>query len=351
METQVTTLKFRLRDKHAAELNRQARACTFVWNYCNETQRYALRWNKRWPSAFDLQKLTAGTSKDLGLHAHTIQRVCARYAISRQQCRRPYLRWRGKKSLGWVPFNTGHVRFDRDSFVFNGARFQTMHMREIPEGSVIHAGSFNQDSRGRWYINVPIEMPLGDKAPNSVVGVDLGLKDLATMSNGQKVDNPRYYRSLQANLGIAQRARKQRRVKAISARIVNLRSDHLHKASAAIAKANDMIFVGNVSSRKLSRTSMGKSVQDAGWSTFKRMLSYKAIRHGGRMLEVNEAMSTQVCSCCGVKSASSPKGRAGLGIRQWTCSDCGAEHDRDVNAARNIVRMGLHTLAGGTHVN
>lgn len=92
---------------------------------------------------------------------------------------------------------------------------------------------------------------------------------------------------------------------------------------------------------------MAKSVHDAGWSDFKRMLSYKAIRHGGMFLEVSEAYSTQVCSECGSLPASRPKGIADLGIREWTCDDCGTVHDRDVNAARNILRTGQRALDEG----
>jgi hypothetical protein len=84
-------------------LGRQARACNFVWNFCNETQQQALKWNKRWPTGFDLNRLTAGSSKELALHARTINAVCEQYAKSRRQRNRPFLRWRGRRSLGWVP--------------------------------------------------------------------------------------------------------------------------------------------------------------------------------------------------------------------------------------------------------
>jgi hypothetical protein len=125
---QQITIKLRLRDKHAAELNRQARAVNFVWNYCNEAQRHVWRWDRRL-SKYDLQKLTAGSSKVLGIHAHTIQCVCQQYARSREQHRKPYLRFRGRKSLGWVPFNTGHVSFDGETFCFRGMRYEPMHLR------------------------------------------------------------------------------------------------------------------------------------------------------------------------------------------------------------------------------
>jgi IS605 OrfB family transposase len=84
-------------------LNRQSRAVNYVWNYCNDTQKHALKWNKGWPSGFDLNVLTTGCAKELGLHSDTVNAVCEQYAKSRGQHRRPYLRYRGNKSLAWVP--------------------------------------------------------------------------------------------------------------------------------------------------------------------------------------------------------------------------------------------------------
>lgn len=344
---QTLTFKFRLRDKHAAELNRQARAVNFVWNYCNETQQKAAKSRRKWLSKYDLQKLTAGSSKELNLHAHTIQQVCWTYARSRDTHRRPWLRFRGRKSLGWVPFNQGHVTVVGQTLKFRGVIYQPMHWRDIPEGSKIGAGSFNQDAKGHWYINLPVQVPMQDTAPQSAVGIDLGLKDLATLSDGTKVENHRHYRRLEEKLGKAQRANKKKQARNIHAKIKNARKDQLHKVSAAIAKSHDLIVVGDVSASKMARTKMAKSVLDAGWSDLKNMLTYKAIRHGGVMLEVNERLTTQTCSECGSLPPERPRGIAGLGIREWACSDCGTRHDRDTNAAKNILRIGRDTLAEG----
>jgi putative transposase len=345
------TYKFRLRDKHAVELNRQARAVSWVWNYCNEAQRHVLRWD-RWLSYVDLAHLTAGASKELDIHSHTIQRVCRQYVDSRKLHRKPWLRWRDRKSLGWVPFNTGHVSFDGEVFMFRGVAYETMHLRDILKAGIkIGAGSFNQDARGRWYINLTIEIDCADSAPNTKIGIDLGLKDLATLSNGQKIETPRFYRKSEEKLATAQRARKTpKRVRTIHAKIANRRKDFLHKETTKLAKQFGLIVIGDVSPSKLAKTQMAKSVLDAGWADLKWMLTYKAIMHGGSTLEVSEAMSTQLCSECGCLPASRPRGIAQLGIREWTCDDCGSMHDRDVNAARNILRLGLETLTGGTHV-
>lgn len=126
------TVKLRLRDKHIPDLHCQARAVNFVWNYCNETQQKAARAKRKWLSAYDLMNLTAGAGKELGLQAHTIQRVCRAYDDARKQKKKPWLRWRGQSSLGWVLFNTGHVVFDGQCFVFRDVRYEDMYLRDFP---------------------------------------------------------------------------------------------------------------------------------------------------------------------------------------------------------------------------
>lgn len=342
------TIKLRLCDKHASELNRQARAVNYVWNYLNDTSRKAWGRDRRRLSAYDLSALTAGSSKDLGLHSQTIQKVCQQFARSRDKSKRVSVRWRGRKSLGWVPFNTGKVKFDNASFKFNGIRYQSMHLNpRLVTGMKIGAGSFNADNKSRWYINLPIEIECSDATNRECIGIDLGLKDFASFSNGGKIEIPQFYRKSEQALGMAQRARKTKRMRAIHRKVANRRKDFLHKASTALAKEYGLIVVGDVSPSKLAQTKMAKSVLDAGWSDFKRMLSYKALMHGGEVIEVSERMTTQTCSHCGALPDGRPRGIAGLGIREWTCDECGTVHDRDVNAAKNILRLGLETLAEG----
>ncbi len=115
-----------------------------------------------------------------------------------------------------------------------------------------------------------------------------------------------------------------------------------------MVKENGTIFVGNVASAVMIKTKMAKSTLDAGWSKLKMMLEYKSRQAGVVFEVVNERYSTQTCSCCWVIPDSSPKGRAGLGIREWKCSNCGAVHDRDVNSARVILALGLGRLVGGS---
>lgn len=340
------TYKYRVKDKHFTSLNKQARAINFVWNFCNETQKHALKWDKKWPSAYDLQKLTAGSSKELGVSADSIGKVCEQYAKSRAQFRKRYLRWRGKKSLGWIPLKGREVKIREGAFVTFGKSYSVWLSREVPAGAKICDGSnFSQDSRWCWYINLVVDVPEYDIAASSSVGIDLGLKDIATLSTGEKIAAPQFYRRSEKKLAIAQRARKKRQVSGIRAKAANQRKDFLHKVSTNIVKNHGLIVVGNVNSSGLAKTRMAKSVLDAGWYSFKQMLAYKSIGNGARYIEVNESFTTQTCSDCG--SVSGPKGREGLGVREWQCA-CGSIHDRDHNSALNILRIGQDTLTGAT---
>ncbi|MES2258096.1 MAG: transposase [Pseudomonadota bacterium] len=332
-------------------LNQQARAVNFVWNYCNDRQKDALRFNRRWHSGFDLIKLTTGCSKELGLHSGTINDVCQQYAKSRFQSKRPYLRYRGRKSLGWVPLKGRALKREGDAFRFAGNTFRVFYSRPLPEGKITDGTNFSRDRKGNWFLNIALEVQEAPaRMPVRGIGIDLGLDTFATFSSGRKIKAQRIYRKAELALAKAQRAHKTRRVKAIHAQIVNRRRDFLHKRTARIVRAFDYIVVGNVNAAALAKTSMAKSVLDAGWSSFRTQLAYKAVKHGAWFEEVNESFTTQICSNCGTLPDSRPRGIADLGVREWQCSSCGAVHDRDVNAALNILRRGRATLGVGISV-
>ncbi|MBR8157549.1 MULTISPECIES: RNA-guided endonuclease TnpB family protein [Burkholderia cepacia complex] len=324
-------------------LNKQSRAVNYVWNFCNDTQKHALKWSKKWPTGFDLNVLTTGSSKELDIHSGTINATCEQYAKSRSQHRRPYLRYRGRKSLGWVPLKGRDLKREGDAFRFAGNTFRVFNSRPLPEGKIKDGTNFAQDARGNWFLNIVIEMPDVQARPiRSGVGIDLGLKDFATLSTGEKLPNDRFGRRAAEKLAKAQRARKHKRhIAKLHAKIANARADFQHKLALDLVRRFDYIAVGNVAAATLARTRMAKSVYDASWSSFRNKLRYKAIAHGATFEEVDERSSTQSCSACGSKdSTTRPKGIAGLRVREWACSDCGVEHDRDINAALNILRCG-----------
>ena len=339
----IRTYRYRIKDSSAApQLNQLARACNQVWNFCNESQEHALRWNQQWPTGFDLNKLTAGCSKELGLHSQTVQAVCEEYATRRKHSKKRKLRWRGKRSLGWIPFKASGLKVVDDTVTYAGNTFRFWKSRDIPGD--IKTGNFAQDSRKRWYVNFVVEVLEAEATTGTQhIGIDLGLKMLATCSDGRKIEAPRWYRKQQRRIAEHQRKKRSRQARNLQAKIAHRRKDFLHKESDRLTKECELIVVGDVCSSKLTKANMAKSVNDAGWAMFKTLLSYKAIARKVVYREVSERLSTQTCSHCG--AVGGPKGREGLGIRGWVCGKCGAVHDRDVNAALNILRMGHHTLA------
>jgi IS605 OrfB family transposase len=353
MSTSVKTLKLRIKDKHASVLLAMAKEVNEVWYFCNSTSIKAVQDKGKWLSGYDLQKLTAGYTKCEGVKigSSTVQQVCEEYATRRRQFKKLKLRNRASNkkkanySLGWIPFKASAIKYQSGQVRFAGQKLGIWDSYGLSDFK-LRGGSFAEDSRGRWYINICVEVEGAKSEGKAAVGIDLGLKECATTSTGDSIEG-RFYRKLEDKLAIAQRAKKKDRTKAIHAKIKNQRKDMLHKFSTKIVSQNAAIFVGNVSSKKLVKTKMAKSTLDAGWAMFKTMLEYKCNSAGVVFDEVNEAYTTQTCSSCGVIPDSSPKGRAGLNERVWTCSSCGTEHHRDVNAAINIRERGLALLAEG----
>ena len=338
---QTKTLKVRVKDKHAAELNRMARSVNFVWNYLNELSPRAIREKGLFLSAYDMHPYTKGAGKDLGLHSQTLQCIAAEYVARRKQFKKPRLNWRKsggvRRSLGWIPVNTGAAKWKNGQVFHNGTYFKVWDSYGLSTYK-FRAGSFNEDSRGRWYFNVAVEVDDQPTLGQGAVGIDLGLKDVATCSDGGRLENSRFYRRMEDQLATAQRARNKRRVKAIHAKIKNRRQDAQHKFSRKLVNQYGEIVVGDVSSTKLAKTKMAKSVYDAGWSQLKTMLEYKCAHAGIVFKVVRETNTTRACSSCG--SLSGPQGVNGLRVRGWECVECGVLHDRDVNAARNILSLG-----------
>jgi len=348
----ILTYRYRLKDTTVGKhLDRHSRAVNCVWNYCCAIQRQAQdRWKAgrklRWPTAFDLIKLCTGSAAELGLHSDTVQTICRQFANCRdaqRKCPRFRASRGAKRALGWIPFIPRAVKLDGDTLTYLKRPFRFWTSREL--GGEFTAGCFAQDARGRWYVNFQCEV--ADQLPtgNGSIGIDLGLKDLATCTDGTKVPALQHYRQYEKALEVAQRAHNKRRVKAIHAKITNTRRHHLHQQSTRIVRANELIVVGNVNAAQLAKTRMAKSVLDASWSMFRNMLEYKASRHRARYVEVDERWTTQTCSCCGCIPDSSPKGMGALGMRHWVCSECGEPHDRDLNSARNILCVGLERQA------
>jgi putative transposase len=206
-----------------------------------------------------------------------------------------------------------------------------------------------KDAAGRFFASFVVET--GDEPlpeADAGTGIDLGLEHFAVLSDGRKVASPRFLRRAEKKLRKAQQAlsRKQRgsanrgkartRVARAHAKVADARREFCHTLSTALVRENQALYVEDLCVKGLARTRLAKSVHDAGWSAFTTMLEYKAARYGRTFARVDRAFpSSQLCSHCGRREGPKP-----LHVRAWVCGGCGAEHDRDVNAARNILDEG-----------
>lgn len=354
------TLHLRVKDKHAKWLAEQAGQVNQVWNFCVGTaHKYGPKHyvgKTKFFSNYDYHKLTSGLSKEEGiiLPAASIQSVCdevatrtKRTATKKWQIPRFRASFGAKKALGWIPFKKSSISYKNGQLKFNGKFISVWDSHGLSKYA-LGTGNFSQDARGRWYLNTTVEVKEIKHTGTKSVGIDLGCKEAVVCSDGTRLEG-RNFRKLEDKLATSQRAGHKNRIRAIHAKIANKRKDELHKLSSELVEQNAAIFVGNVSAKAMAKTNMAKSASDAGWGIFKTMLKYKSHWAGIEYMEVSEAYTTQTCSSCGVISVTSPKGRAGLGIREWTCSECGTVHDRDINAAQNILAAGHCRLAGGIH--
>ncbi len=340
------TYKFRIKG-NTKELSKMASAVNFVWNYCNQTSIEYLDKRYLWLSEYDLHKLTSWCTADLKINSATVNKVCGEYVNARKKAKARKLSWRSyKRSLGWIPFKDDCISMVGSSVRYRKHLYKVWLSRPI-EGKV-KCGSFSQDSKGNWYVNLVCDPPSKPKYKSGgAVGVDLGLKTIATLSNGTTLDRENITTKYAPKLTMAQKAKKKRLVTAVHTKIKNVRRDWNHKTTTKLINQFDTIIVGNVSPSRLKKTRMAKSVSDASWADFKSMLAYKAIALGVNYKEVNESYSTVTCSTCFERTG--PSGLSALGVREWTCS-CGAFHNRDVNAAKNILRLGHQAPIKGVSI-
>ena len=217
-----------------------------------------------------------------------------------------------------------------------------------------------KDSSGRFFASFVVQTGLDALLETGpVIGIDLGLTHFAVLSDGRKIASPRFLRRAEKKLKRRQRdlSRKQKgsrnrgkaRVKVARehARMADARREFHHQLSTALIRENQAVAVEDLAVSGLARTRMAKSVHDAGWSAFVHMLEYKARRYGREFRRIGRFEPTsQVCSACGTKD-----GPKALHVREWSCGNCGAIHDRDINAAVNVAKAaGLAVTACGAQV-
>jgi putative transposase len=293
----VRTLRLKVKREGYAWLDAAATEVNQVWNYSNEVSRKAARpfaGVPRWLSGFDLDKLTAGAAPYFEhIGSDTIQRVNAEFATRRKQVKKLKLRWRKSsgrgRSLGWIPFKAVQLKRRGNALRFSGKIFRVFE-REQLDTCKWKCGCFAQDAVSDWWLCLPTEKAVSQTpAPLEAVGIDLGLKDTAPTSDGEKLLAGHFYRCIEQKIAQAQRRGHKRQAKRLHRKAARRRKDALHKFSRTIVEKYQFIFIGDVSSRKLAKTRMAKSVLDAGWGMLKAQLQYKGEDAGRCVRIVNES--------------------------------------------------------------
>ncbi len=233
--------------------------------------------------------------------------------------------------------------------------------RTIPKAAKVTTVTVSRDTAGRYFVSLLCDDAVAAKpAAQGKVGIDLGLTHFAILSTGEKVAAPNTFRRYEKKLAKLQRRlakktkgsnrRKKAKLKVarLHAKIADSRRDFLHKLSTRLANENQVIAVESLSVSNMQKNRcLSKSISDAGWSEFLRQLEYKANWYGRELVGIDKWFpSSKRCSDCGYTMPKMP-----LNVRQWTCPECGSIHDRDVNAARNVLAAGLAVSARGEAVS
>jgi len=233
--------------------------------------------------------------------------------------------------------------------------------RKIPKAARITSVTVSKDPAGRYFVSLLCDDAVAAKPPvQARVGIDLGLKHFITLSTGEKIEGTKALWKYKAKLAKLQRqlAKKQKgsnryekarlKIARLHAKIADIRRDFLHKLSTWLINENQVIAVESLSMKALQdKTWIARLLADAGWHEFLRQLEYKARWYGRELIFIDKAFpSSRVCSECWHTLEELP-----LNVRKWTCPDCGTHHDRDINAARNLLQAaGLAVTARGETV-
>lgn len=358
-------------DGQAAELSRTFGCVRLVYNKALEERTRAWYGQQRrisyvessaaltsWKRTEGLAFLSEVSSVPLQQALRHLQTAFANFFARRTR----YPRFKSKKK------SRASAEYTRSAFTWREGQLTLAKMSEalrivwsrpLPKDAQPSTVTVSRDSAGRWFVSLLCEdTAIPAPATANAVGIDAGITSLVTLSTGEKVANPRHERRDRVRLtraqrelsrkakGSANRDKARRKVARVHARIADRRRDFLHKLTSRIVHENQVVVIEDLTVRNLVKNhSLARAISDASWTQLRSMLEYKCAWYGRELVTVDRWFpSSKLCGTCGTVAKNLP-----LNVRKWTC-DCGAVHDRDINAARNILAAGLAVSACGDGV-
>ncbi|MET9909424.1 RNA-guided endonuclease TnpB family protein [Streptomyces sp. NPDC006476] len=313
----------------------------------------------RWKKTGELAFLAEVSSVPLQQALRHLQTAFANFFAKRAR----YPRYKSRKK------SRASAEYTRSAFTWREGQLTLAKMtepldirwsRRLPEGAVPTTVTVSRDAAGRWFVSLLcVDAVAPAPATDAAVGVDAGITSLVTLSTGEKIANPRHGRRDRARLakaqrelsrkakGSANREKARRRVAKVHARIADRRRDFLHKLTSRIVHENQVVVIEDLTVRNLLKNGkLARAISDAAWTDLRMMLEYKCAWYGRDLVVIDRFFpSSKLCGACGMVAAKLP-----LNVREWTCEHCGVVHDRDVNAACNILAAGLAATACGDGV-
>ncbi|MFE4961502.1 RNA-guided endonuclease InsQ/TnpB family protein [Streptomyces sp. NPDC056660] len=364
--------RFHPTDEQAAELSRTFGCVRLVYNKALEERTRAWYGEQRrisyvqssaaltqWKKTEELAFLTEVSSVPLQQALRHLQGAFANFFAKR--ARYPHFKSRKKSRASAEYTRSGFTwRDGRLTMAKTAEPLDICWSRPLPEGAEPSTVTVSRDSAGRWFVSLLCEDTISPApATDAAIGLDAGITSLLSLSTGEKIANPKHERRDRERLAKVQRelSRKQkgsnnrekarRRVARVHARIADRRRDFLHKLSTRLVRENQTVVIEDLTVRNLLKNGrLARAISDAAWTELRSMLEYKCAWYGRELVVIDRFFpSSKLCGNCGTVRVKLP-----LNMREWTCECCGTVHDRDGNAARNILAAGLAVSACGDGV-